>query len=208
MTGCRKRYTGFLLLCLAIAGLQSCSDPADREPPAAAGAALFPSQEMWNSTITMTRSGKRQAVIRYAHMVQYENQDTVYFDGGLIVDFYDEAGLHTSRLTSRKGEYHERTSDVIGRDKVVVVSDSGYTLRTEEIRWDNAREKIFSDSAVVFFTPENQWLESSGFESNADLTHRVFHDAKIVTREHIDFKELERSAAAEDSSRGAGRKRP
>lgn len=191
---------------LAVVMLQSCSE---REKggtgTAIADSSVYPSQEMWNSTITMTRAGMKQAVIRYAHMVQYENQDTVYFDGGLIVDFFDDRGLHTSRLTSRKGEYHERSSDVIGRDKVVVVSDSGYTLKTEEIRWDNAREKIFSDSAVVFITPDKQWLESSGFESNADLTHRVFHNARIVTQQHIDIKELERTAVSKDSSRSSRR---
>jgi len=153
----------------------------------------YPSQEGWNSEIILSRAGLCQAVIHYAHMVKYDKKKVVFFDGGVEVDFYDKNGNHTSHLTSEKGEYHEATEDVVGLGNVVVVSDSGVTLRTEVLRWDNRREKIFSDTTVMITTEKHDTLYGVGFESNADLSHRVIYKPWGITDKKINIQELEAS---------------
>ena len=133
----------------------------------------YPSQEGWSSKLYLTTAGKLKAIVCYGHMKKYDKQKMIYFDQGVEVDFYDRNGNHTSHLVSEKGEYNETTEDVMGMGNVVVVSDSGVTLRTEILRWINRTEKIVSDTLVMVTTQNNDTLYGIGFESNADLTRRI-----------------------------------
>jgi LPS export ABC transporter protein LptC len=172
--------------------------PAD--PAARAPIREFPSQESWNSDLIMTRLGKRQAVIRYGHMTEYENRKMAYFDDGVQVDFYDEEGRHTSRLNAKRGEYNHLTDEVRGMGKVKVVSDTGITMSTTFMKWDPRIEKIVSDSAVMVTTQKLDTLYGKGFESASNLSHWVILRPSGITDKHVDFGKMEN-----DFSRPAGR---
>ena len=64
-----------------------------------------------------------------------------------------------------------------------VVSDSGVTLFTDTLSWDNVREKIFTDDSVKFITESQDTLYGIGFESDVELNNwkilkptGVFHE--------------------------------
>ena len=159
----------------------------------------YPSQEGWDSEIYLSRAGRLQAVVRYGHMMKFDRKKIYMFNEGVEVDFYDKDGNHASQLTSNKGEYHEGTEDVVGMGNVVVESDSGLTLRTEELRWDNRRGKIVSDTLVMLTTPQRDTLYGVGFESNADLSRRVIRKPWGVSDESVDFKKIEESFSEKSS---------
>ncbi len=159
----------------------------------------YPSQEGWQSELILTKVGRRQAVVRYGHMMKFDQRQVVLFDAGVEVDFYDEQGNHTSHLTSDRGEYREDTEDIIGMGNVVVESDSGVTLKTDVLRWDNRLEKIISDTLVTVTTTDRDTLYGIGFESNADLTRRVIRNPWGTSDKHVDINALE-SAFAEPAS--------
>lgn len=159
----------------------------------------YPSQEGWNSQIYLSKAGRLQAVVRYGHMMKFDGLKVYQFDEGVVVDFYDDRGNHTSHLTSDAGEYHEATEDVTGRGNVVVVSDSGLTLRTDVLRWDNRTEKIISDTLVMLTTPDYDTLYGVGFESNADLTRRVIRKPWGVSDQSIDFEKFEDAFSKQSS---------
>jgi len=88
--------------------------------------------------------------------------------------FYDTHGNHTSKMTSRRGKVNDETQDLEATGKVVIVSDSGTTVRTEKIFWDNATQKIHSDAFVEITSPR-EVLRGYGFESDQDLkNYKVF----------------------------------
>ena len=151
----------------------------------------YPSQESWNSNLIMTRSGRRQAVIHYGHMTQYDSRKMAYFDGGVQVDFYSVDGVHTSRLNSERGEYNQLTEEVRGIGHVTVVSDTGITLITPFMKWDPRIEKIVSDSAVMVATQKKDTLYGMGFESTSDLSHWVIRRPTGITDKHVDFDRME-----------------
>lgn len=153
----------------------------------------LPEQEGWNSELYISKAGHPQAIVHYGHMTKYETQKIVYFDEGVEVDFYDVDGNHTSHLVSDKGEYHEKTEDVIGIGDVVVVSDSGVTLMTEVIKWDNKREKILSDTLVTIITDEQDTLYGKGLESEPDLGHWVILKPWGISQRRVAIDSLERS---------------
>jgi LPS export ABC transporter protein LptC len=168
----------------------------------------FPSQEIWNSSLTLSHGGKLQAVVRYGHMVRYENRKTAFFDQDVQVDFFDEQGKHTSQLHSDRGEYNETTEEVKGIGQVVVVSDTGITLYTPFIKWDPRISKIQSDSAVMVTTQKLDTLYGFGFESTSNLDHWTIKKASGVTQKHVNFKKFESEfTKPSDSDSSGGQKR-
>jgi LPS export ABC transporter protein LptC len=160
----------------------------------------FPTQEGWNSELYISKAGRPQAIVHYGHMTKYETPKVVYFDEGVEVDFYDEAGNHTSNLTSERGEYYEKTEDVVGIGNVVVVSDSGVTLMTEVIKWDNSRGKIFSDTMVTIITEEQDTLYGKGLESDPNLGHWVILKPWGISQRRIKIENIEESFQKPDTS--------
>lgn len=128
-----------------------------------------PDQEGWNSKITATINGRVSAVIQYGHMQRYSELRVAQFDGGVEVDFYNAEGRHTSNVKSLRGALYEASNDVEALENVVVVSDSGLTLRTEKLRWDQQRQEIRTNDFVTITTAERDTLYGHGFESDQSL---------------------------------------
>ena len=96
-----------------------------------------------------------------------------------------------------------------GHGNVVVVSDSGYVMknRKAELRRRKKR-RSFPIPLVMVISPESDTLWSIGFESKADLTHRVFYRPRIAFNRHLDLGQAEKSSAKIDTSAGIEAKRP
>lgn len=182
-----------LTLILAAGFFLCCSETDKKSSVVSNNKSKITVQEGWDSKLIISKAGHRQAEVLYGHMVKYKDEDIVFFNEGVNVDFFDKQGDHTSHLTADQGEYHEKSEDVYGIGNVVVVSDSGAMLMTEELRWDNKRGKILSDTNVVVVTEKSDTLWGVGFESNADLTRRVIRQARGVSQESIDIEALEKS---------------
>ena len=70
---------------------------------------------------------------------------------------------------------NEKTNDLHANGNVFVVSDSGYTLSTHRITWNNGYGMIMSEDSVMFTTTEGDTLYGVGFESDSDLEEwRIF----------------------------------
>lgn len=161
----------------------------------------FPDQEGWNSTLTATTKGQLAAIIKYGHMKRYNKKNLTYFDKGIIVDFFDENGHHTSKLTSNKGKLDEKTNNVEAIENVVVVSDSGITLMTEKLWWDNALEKVVSDQFVTITTVEKDTFYGVGFESDQSLSDWRINQVRGKTDKKINFNFQQRKSLKNDSIR-------
>ena len=129
----------------------------------------YPDQEGWNSTVTSSKNGIVTAIIRYGHMQRFKKRKVVNLDNGITVDFFNEMGEHTSKLTSEKGKMDEATNNIEAFGNVVVVSDTGITLKTEKLRWDNSIEKIVSNDFVTIITADQDTFYGNGFESDQNL---------------------------------------
>src|SRR5207237_4357223 len=79
--------------------------------------------------------------------------------------FYAPVGVETSTLTAHEGTYHWRTGDMEGRGDVVVVRTDGATLRTDVLRYNQAKSQVSSDRPFVFDEP-NRHIEGEGFTSD------------------------------------------
>ena len=148
---------------------------------------LLPDQEGWNSTIIATTNGQVTASIKYGYMKKYNKKKLVFFEEGVTVDFYNNEGEHTSKLTSEKGKLDENTNNVEAYENVVLVSDSGYTLKTEKLWWDNVVEKVISDQFVTITTIDKDTLYGVGFESDRTLVNWAINEVRGKTDKKFDL---------------------
>lgn len=174
------RIAGCVLLMVVLFGC------AEKIKPSIASTGLgqdVPSQESWNSHITFTDSGRVTAIVFAGHIAVYENSKVTLLDEGIQVDFFDENQQHTSTLTAHRGKVNEVTHDLEAYGDVVVISDSGTTLTTEELFWNDARQLIHTP-AFVEISSSTERIRGHGLESDQSLkNYRIFRvtgEAKSV----------------------------
>ena len=86
------------------------------------------------------------------------------------VTFFTQQGAKSSVLTSKEGSYNTRLSRMEARGNVVVVSVDGRRLSSEQLRYDQMRNEISSDSAFVLTEP-GRVLRGIGFVSDPNMTN-------------------------------------
>ncbi len=143
----------------------------------------LPDAESWNATITLTNKGSKRAIIKSGHLQKYQQRQYILLDQKVDADFFNEDEIYTSNLKSEIAEIDESKDFLIAMGNVVVVSDSGVTLFTDTLSWDNVEEKVFTDDRVIFITEQNDTLYGIGFKSDIELNNweimqptGVFHD--------------------------------
>ena len=108
-----------------------------------------------------------------------------FLDENVDADFFNEEEVYTTNLKSKVAEIEEDRDYLIAIGDVVVVSDSGVTLFTDTLSWDNVKERVFTDDRVTFITEQQDTLYGIGFESDVELNNwkilkptGIFHDEK------------------------------
>jgi LPS export ABC transporter protein LptC len=84
--------------------------------------------------------------------------------------FYTPNGAKNATLTSRRGVYNTRLNTMEALGNVVVVSEEGRRLTTEQLRFNQVRNEISSDSAFVLTEPGRK-LEGVGFVSDPGMNN-------------------------------------
>lgn len=175
LSGMRALMAAVSLMFLALSILTGCEEKIKPTALGGLSSASMPSQESWNTTVTFSDTGVVKAILKAGHLSMYDSLRTTMLDSGVHVDFFDELGRHSSVLTSRAGSVDENTNNLEAWGNVVVHSDSGTTVRTERMRWNNARQLILSDEFVRITSPKEQ-LQGRGFESDQNLrNYKIFH---------------------------------
>lgn len=156
-----------ILLSALLFAFTGCEDLEESSPPSPSRNRV-PEQESWDSKIILSESGVVTAIIKARHVKKFK--EITEIDEGLTVDFFNKDGFHSSVLTAKKGIVDERTKDLKAIGKVVLTSDEGVKLQTEELKWDNRRRKVLADGQVKISTDQD--VETgTGFEADPDLKH-------------------------------------
>ncbi|MGH7652595.1 MAG: LPS export ABC transporter periplasmic protein LptC [Gemmatimonadaceae bacterium] len=150
-----------------VLAIAACSPK--KQPPAVAHSPLADSadQVMYNARLVLTDEGVARA--------RLESDTAYFFDDNTRVElekvhttFFTVTGAKNAVLTSERGTYNSRTSAMVARKNVVVVSEDGRRLTTPELRYSQQANQISSDSAFVLTEP-NRRLAGVGFRSDPDM---------------------------------------
>jgi LPS export ABC transporter protein LptC len=124
--------------------------------------------EIWNPIIILSREGTRLVKAKSDKLYKNSNEMALLV-GNVVVDLYNEEGNHISILYSDSARINEQNNNLYAKGNVYVVSDSGYTLTTSALVWDNRYEMIVAEDSVMFTHTEGDTLYGIGFESDIDL---------------------------------------
>jgi len=171
----------FIVVCILAAIITGCK--TEKVKPAVRNdisTGEIPAQESWKSTIVMTDSGKTRAIVQTGHLRMMTVKQETLLDDGLQVDFYNRAQVKSTTLTSVSGKVDDRTKNLFAYQNVVAKNDSGVVLQTEQLMWDNAREKILTDKFVTI-TTRTEKMQGYGFESDQFLKNYTIFRITYVT---------------------------
>jgi len=162
--GNRKRLilaaAAVLLLALRCGG-------GDEERDRETGTAPLPSQETKVRKWVEYRLGRMAWTFRGDTVRYYEEPERVEADG-VIVDFYNEEEEYVSTLTADWGTIDRNSSDMEARGSVVIENREGVRLETDWVRWENEKERIYTDAFVTIYR-ENQIITGTGMETDPGL---------------------------------------
>ena len=140
--------------------------------------------EIWNPLIILSREESR-VVVAKAEKLYKSSNDLALLVGNVEIDFFSEEGDHISILYSDSAQINEESNNLHANGNVFIVSDSGYTLTTSKILWDNRYKMIIAEDSVMFTTTEGDTMYGVGFESDMDLDQWRIFRIFGVTREGI-----------------------
>lgn len=129
----------------------------------------FPSSEAINSTTVFLTGAVVTTRITSARMVHFSEQDSAWaFE--LNIDFYDDAGEHTSTLIADSAYVRERDHFLEVFGAVRITTDDGRILTTDRLAWDDVDQRIYTESFVEITRGEDM-MSGYGFESDPELKH-------------------------------------
>ncbi|MGH7549134.1 MAG: LPS export ABC transporter periplasmic protein LptC [Gemmatimonadota bacterium] len=181
--------------------LCACGDEATPvrtvEPPTGRPGLPTPDQVVENGTHIITVEGVKEAVINAERLLFYDTEGKVYGDT-IQVQFFDETGTAVSRLTAKKGELDQETQEMIAREDVFVRGRNA-TIRTEELLYDPAADRISSDEPTEINQGGNV-IRGQGVVSDTALRDIRITSGSAVLRSDPERQEGEAEAAPDDST--------
>ncbi len=147
----------------------------------------IPSQESWNTTIRINSVGKETVQAKAAYSAHYDKPKEILFIGEVQLDFFDQDGEHSSMMSADTGRIDDQRQLFTAVGNVFVVSDSGMTLATEVLYWNEIRESIFTDQAIIL-TTETDTLYGVGFESDSNLENWTITQPTGVSYREVDHE--------------------
>src|SRR5216117_3681946 len=164
----RVTFPCYLVWCyVSLGGVVATACETGIKPTATIAAPDSADQVLLGMSHYVTDAGIQRAHVRADTAYFYSPVQTAELRN-VHITFYDPRGAQTSTLTSREGTYHWRTGDMEARGSVGVVRTDGATLRTEVIRYSQAKNQVSSDRAFIFDQPTRH-IEGEGFTSDPDF---------------------------------------
>lgn len=156
---------GLLFACLG--GCNDADDPAPTSTPTAK-TGKSPEQQFFDYRLIETENGVRLWVLQSDKMLKYAGERDVQLIT-LYMDFF-KGGEHFSVLTADSGRANLNTKDIHAWGNVIVITDDGRKLETEQLFFNNETQLIHND---VFnrFTRDGDVLTGIGLEATPDLEY-------------------------------------
>ncbi len=123
----------------------------------------------------LSEGGRVKAKLTAPLMMRYMvDSSYMEFPQSLHVDFYNAAAEVESTLDARYAKYMEYQKKIFLRDSVMVVNlQTGDTLKSRELWWDQAKEEFYTDKpAEVRQRNGNILYHRNGLRAAQDLSWR------------------------------------
>jgi len=118
-----------------------------------------------------------------ANYLKKNNENDAILYGEVQTHFFNVNNEHISILTADTAKINENNNNFNAIGNVIVISDSGLTLKTNKLFWDHQYKLVISNDSVEFTTKEKDTLYGVGFESDMDLSHwKILKPSGVTNR--------------------------
>ena len=156
-----------------------------------------PIQQIFDYRLIESKAGVKQWILESEEMQKFSGQRDVIL-GVVHMDFFQD-GEHFSVLTADSGRTNLHSRNIHTWGNVVVVTDDGRRLETEDLYFNNETELIHND---VFnrFTRGSDVMTGIGLEATPDLEYIELK--RDVKAEVDDSSQVTKPATAGSDSEG------
>jgi len=174
----KKRFLPFLILLIYMACGQS------EEVDLSQKKKNFPSRTLINAHVIYKDSGKIVLDLKSPLIEEYAMIDSPYtkFPTGVQLYFYSKNNIDSPGfLRANWGMMSEIKGLYEGRGDVVVISEKGDTLKTQQLFWNKNSRKIYTRDTVFIISKDGDSLRANnGLEAKDDLSeYMLFNNSGI-----------------------------
>lgn len=147
-------------------------------------AEFTPSGEADTLDLKYTDSGKIKSILLSPKMLDYANVEFPFteFPKGVNVTLYDNKEKRTF-ITSNYAISFKGTNIIDLRGNVVITSESGQKLETEQLYFDQKNEWFFTEKYFKFTDPKSGLTTGQGVDFNKDFKKVNFQKVKGLVNE-------------------------
>ena len=162
-------YIG-LAFCLAFA---SCENDLKDVERVSAKKISVPVDVSYGVTVIYSDSAKVKARMTTKELHHYKAITNPYYEmpKGVTIIFYDENQQESSRVVSDYAVRRENEKQVELRKNVVVTNVKGDVFKSEELIWDEAKQRFYSNQLVNIVKPDGTNIFGSGFRSDQNFNN-------------------------------------
>ncbi len=184
MSPAHRRGRRFVPALLALFALTGCARQGDAIPPGVELEAL-PDQETWDVALSLSVDGRPRALVRASYLARFERADSTFARFGpaapddtarVAVQVYD-AGQPTATVEADRLLYLDQERRFVAEGRVVVETETGKTLRSETLTWDETDRSLRTDGFVQITTPTERL---QGYRLVADEGLETYTLARIT----------------------------
>jgi LPS export ABC transporter protein LptC len=123
-----------------------------------------------------TDSGVVKYHLQAPKLLIYDDPKQPYkdFPDGFLLQRYDLNRKIISQLSGNHGKYFEREKRWEAEGNVILVNSEGDTLRSEELKYQQAEDRIFSNQFVSIHKGGQTIFGNGGFKSDTQMTKWSF----------------------------------
>lgn len=167
-------------LCLSF--LLSCGDKEEKKIESSYNAEFVPTIKTHNDTMYISDSGRiKFKVIAKTMMVFDKAKDpfTLFPDSAYMEQYDSLMNVVTTLRADSVWNYNRKKMWKL-RGGVQIKNTEGKTFDSEELFWDEQKDRIYSEQYVVIHEPYKTTIRAYGFESNQHMTEYTFKRATDV----------------------------
>ena len=127
-------------------------------------------EQIKGAELLHTENGKLKVRILTNKIERFKDQQPgLIFSEHMEVYFYNDSSELKSTLMANDASIDEDTKIMLAQNNVVLTSNDNKKLETEELVWDEIKNKIYTDKKVKITTGK-EVVYGQGFTSNADFS--------------------------------------
>jgi len=127
-------------------------------------------EQIKGAELLHTENGRIKVRIVADKIERFQNQQPgLIFSEHMEVYFYNDSSELQSTLMANNASVDEDTKIMLAQNNVVLTSNDNKKLETEELVWDEKRNKIYTDTKVKITTGK-EVVYGEGFTSNTNFS--------------------------------------